>query len=308
MRHRNLRVRPASAAAVLLAAAFEVFLVVCTQLKPVMRVTPWQDDPYHGWISLAVFALPMLLVVVALRAAGPWLPWGRSSTTGRQRDLAKAGLVLTSLVAITALDCWLAVGLGEHHAAWDRRTTWLGVALGVMTAAVPLVAWRCLRDLRTLPRETDADWVGDVLPASVATWVRRHDRAVFLAASVVAATAIIGALVVGERWTDPLLIGWALAVEITCYYAFCVVTNAVLGFVERPVRDRRTERAVVIGSLAFQVSVAFHGQLEPLLGIGSPDGVPRLVEVTAGPAVLVFALALAVVWLRPVREPARPAR
>jgi hypothetical protein len=308
MRDRHLRVRPAFAAAVSLAAAFEVFLVVCTQIKPVMKATPWRDDPYHAWISLVVFALPMLLTVVALRCIGPWLPWGRSSSRGRRRDLAKAGVVLTALVAVTAVDCWVAVGLGEHRAAWDRRTTWLLAALAVMSAATPVVAWLGLRDLRTLPRETDADWVGDVLPAPVAVWVRRHDRAVFLTASAVAATAIIGALAIGERWTDPLLIGWALAVEITCYYAFCVVTNALLGFVERPVRDRRVEHAVVIGSLALQVAVAFHGQLEPLIGVGSPNGVPRLVEATFGPAVLVFASALAVVWLRPDPERARPAR
>jgi hypothetical protein len=124
---------------------------------------------------------------------------------------------------------------------------------------------------------------------------------------VVAAGAIIGALAYGERWTDPLLIGWAFAVEVTCYYAFCVLTNAVLGFVDRPARDQRVERAVVIGSLAFQAAVAFHGQLEPLVGSGSPDGVPRLIEVTVGPGLLVFGLSYVALRLRP-GVPARPAR
>jgi hypothetical protein len=286
----------------------EAFLLLVTQDKAVMAVTPWQDDPFHAWISLVVFALPALIGVTALRAAGAWLPWGRRGVgAGRPRDLTKAGLVMTAFVGATALDCWLSVVLGQHRDAWDARTAWLLVALGAVSSAAPLVAWLGVRDLRALPAVRDGDWVGDVLPAALAAWVRRHDVGVFLAASVVAAVGIVGGLAYGERWTDPLLIGWALVVEVTCYYAFCVLTNAVLGFVDRPPRDRRTERSVVVGSLVLQAAVAMHGQLEPLLGVGSPDGVPRLVQVTVGPGLLAFALALAVTSARRAR-PARPAR
>jgi hypothetical protein len=307
MRHMTTGLSRSFVSAVALATAFEVFLVLCTQDRSMVVRTPWQDDPYHAWISLAVFALPMLLVVAVLRVASAWLPWGRSSSGGRRHDLARAGLVLVAFVGATAIDCWVAVVLREHRSAWDGTTTWLLAALGAMSVATPVVAHLGVRDLRALPREPDADWVGDVLPVRAATWVRRHDRAVFLTASVVAAIAITGALAYGERWTDPLLIGWALAVEVTCYYAFCVVTNALLGFVDRPDRDRRTERAVVTGSLALQAAVAFHGQLEPLVGVGSPDGVPRLVEVTIGPGLVVFVVMLVVLRLRPAAR-ARPAR
>lgn len=299
--------RPAVLAPVALAIAFETFLVLVTQDRGVMAVTPWRDDPFHAWISLVVFALPMLLVVIGLRFASAWLPWAGSGSSGRRHDLVKAGLVLDAFVAATLLDCWLSVGLGEHRTEWDGRTTWLLVALAMMTAAAPATVWLGVRDLRELPRERDSDWVGDVLPARLAAWVRRHDGAVFLTASVVAAVAIVGALGVGERWTDPLLVAWALAVEITCYYAFCVLSNAVLGFVDRPERDRRAERAVIFGSLALQATVAMHGQLEPLVGFGSPDGVGRLVQVTLGPAVLVFLVALAGGRLR-TASGARPAR
>jgi hypothetical protein len=307
MRENHRRIRLAFACSVALATAFEVFLLLGTQVKGVMAVTPWQDDPYHAWISLVVFALPMLLVVVALRYAGAWLPWGRSSASGRQRDLAKAGVVLVTFVGATALDCWLSVLLGEHRSSWDARTTWMLIALGVMSAWAPVALWLGLRDLRILPREPDADWVGDVMPAPLAAWVRRHDRIVFLTASVVAAVVIIGTLAYGERWTDPLLIGWGLAVEITCYYAFCVITNAVLGFIDRPDRDGCIERAFVLASVALQAAVAMHGQLEPLVGTGAADGVGRLVEVTVAPGLVVFGVAFEVLRLRPA-TPARPAR
>jgi hypothetical protein len=290
-----------------LAVVAEAFLVLCTQDEGIAQVTPWQDDPFHAWISLVVFALPMLLVVVAVRSVDPWIPWGRSGGGGRRRDLVKAGLLLTAFVAATAADCWVSVVLQRHRSAWDGHTTALMVWLAVITVAVPLVALAGHRELSPMSHERDADWVGDVLPAPLATWVRRHDREVFLGASVIAAGVIIGTLAYGERWTDPVLIAWAYAVEVTCYYAFCVLTNAVLGFLDRPDRDRRVERAVVIGSLAFQAATAFHGQLEPLAGIGSPDGVPRLVEVTVGPGLLVFGLSYVALRLRP-GAPARPAR
>lgn len=300
--------RSSVVASVVLAAVCEVFLVLCTQDKGLMAVTPWQDDPFHAWVSLVVFALPMLLVVIALRAVAAWLPWGRSTPTGRQRDLVKAGLVLTAFVAATVLDCWISVVLGLHRPVWDTRTMWLLAALAVLTVASPVVTRLGIRDLRARPRERGVDWVTDVLPERLAAGVRRHDVAVFLSASVLAAVVIIGALAYGERWSDPLLISWALAVEITCYYTFCVLTNAVLGFIQRPDRDRRTEHAVVVGSLAFQAAVAMHGQLEPLVGFGSPDGVGRLVQVTFGPAVLVFVVALALIRLAPGLRPASPAR
>jgi predicted outer membrane lipoprotein len=300
--------RPLVASSIL-TLLFEVFLVVGIQDKALLVVTPWQDDPFHTWVSLALFALPMLLTVTAVRMAGPWLPWGRSGAAGRRRDLVRAGLVMTAFDATTALVCWLAVLLRADHALWTGRTTWLVGALALLTVPVPIVAWTGLRCLRRLPVERDADWVGDVLPAALATWVRRNDRLVFLAASVVAAVGIIGALAYGERWTDPLLIGWGLGVEVACYYAFCVLTNAALGFVDRPMRDRRTERAFVVGSLAGLTAVAWHDQLAAWLGL-APLDVGHLVEVTGGAGLLGFVVALAALRIRPGRwsRPARPAR
>jgi hypothetical protein len=306
--HKPPRPRSSVIPAVALAVVFESFLVLVMQDKELMAVTPWQDDPFHAWLSLVVFAVPMLLTVIGLRRAAVRLPWSRSTPTARQRDLVKAGLVLTAFVAATAADCWLSVALGQHRAIWDVRTAWLLSALAVLTVAAMVVTGLGLRDLRGRPREQEADWVADVLPARMAAWVRRHDRTVFLAASLLAAVAIIGALAYGERWTDPLLISWALSVEVTCYYSFCVLTNAVLGFIDRPARDRRTEHAVVVGSLAFQAAVAMHGQLEPLVGFGSPDGVGRLVQVTVVPALLVFVAALVLPRLLSDLRPASPAR
>lgn len=299
----------ALASSVVLTVLFELFLVLGIQDKRLMAATPWQDDPFHTWVSLALFAVPMLLSVTALRMAGPWLPWGHSGSVGRRRDLVRAGLVLTAFNGGTALVCWLAVLLRADRSLWNGTTSWLVLVLALLTFPLPVVAWLGVRSLHDLPVERDADWVGDVLPSRLAAWVRRHDRTVFLGASLIAAVGIIGALAYGERWTDPLLIGWGLAVEVTCYYAFCVLTNAVLGFVDRPARDRRTERAVVVGSLSALAAVAWHDQLASWLGM-APLDVVGLVELTGGAGLLGFLLAFAVLRVTPwaSSRPARPAR
>jgi hypothetical protein len=304
-----LSVARALAPSVVLAVLFEVFLVVGIQDKRLMAAAPWQDDPFHTWVSLALFAVPMLLTVTALRTSGPRLPWGHSGTVGRRRDLVRAGLVLTAFNGATTLVCWLAVLLRADRSLWNGSTAWLILVLGVLTAPVSVVAWLGVRSLHGLPVERDADWVGDVLPSRLAAWVRRHDRTVFLGASLIAAVGIIGALAYGERWTDPLLIGWGLAVEVTCYYAFCVLTNAVLGFVDRPARERRTEWAVVVGSLSVMAGVAWHDELASWLGM-APLDVVGLVELTGGVGLLGFLVALVVLRLRPwgSSRPARPAR
>jgi peptidoglycan/LPS O-acetylase OafA/YrhL len=96
--------------------------------------------------------------------------------------------------------------------------------------------------------------------------VRRHALAVFALASALAAAGIVGAMAVGEHWTDPGLIAWVLAVEFTSHLAFCLIANAVAGFVARPERPwprRAGEASVVAGCVAIQLAVAFRDALWP---------------------------------------------
>jgi hypothetical protein len=297
--------------AFVLGAVCEAFLLAGFADHAWEAAAPWQDDPFHTWVSFAVFALPALFAVSALRALGGWLPWGRTESAGRRRDLAKAGLVVAAFCAVTAAVCWLAVAVGAERARWVSTTTWWLVSLVVLTLPLPAVALAGRRALADDPHpegaERRADWVGDVLPAPAAAWVRRHDRAVFLVASVVAAVGIVVPLAYGERWTDPLLIGWALVVEVGCYYAFCVLTNAVLGFVDRPQRSDRVERATVLAGVVVVVAVAFHDQIAEVVGLAPLGSAGGLAEVTLGPGALAFACALAAGRIRPA-TPARPAR
>ena len=106
---------------------------------------------------------------------------------------------------------------------------------------------------------------------------------VFIMVSVLAAAGITGSEAIGEHWTDPLLIAWMLVVETTSYLAFCVISNAVAGFIARPARTRPRrviETSVVAGCVAIQLATAFRDALWP--GPRPLTSVPALVALTLG--------------------------
>jgi hypothetical protein len=107
---------------------------------------------------------------------------------------------------------------------------------------------------------------------------------VFLVLSVLAAAAITGAQAIGERLTDPLFIAWMLMAETAANLAFCVISNAVAGFIARPPRARPrriAETSVVAGCIAILVAIAFHDALWSVLGTG-PLTPPALAALTLG--------------------------
>jgi hypothetical protein len=137
---------------------------------------------------------------------------------------------------------------------------------------------------------------------------------VFAAASLLASAGVIGALAVGERWTSPLLIGWAVVAEFTAFLAFCLVANAAAGFIARPPRTRArraAESGAVAGGAAVQAAIAFHDPLWHLMR-GSPlTSVPGLAVLTLSPGAVAALAAAGFVLLRadprPASEPGPPA-
>jgi hypothetical protein len=108
---------------------------------------------------------------------------------------------------------------------------------------------------------------------------------VFVTLSTLTAATVTGSQAIGERWTDPLLIAWFLVVAATSHLAFCVISNAVAGFVARPPRTRArraAEASVVAGCVAISAATAFRDALWPVFGTGSPTSVPALASLTLG--------------------------
>lgn len=289
----------ASAAAVLaglgVAAAFEVTALPETQDKAVLAASPWRADPYHTAVSLAVFAVAVLASATALRLLARRAPDGRD----RARQLVRAAGTSTAAVAVALAFEWAAVVGGPPASQWGTSVAVQvgGVAaVSVLTAAATPLLVRARRQRGWSGRWRD-DWLGDAVflcrrisvlrrwvGPRAAAWTRRRALTVFLALSLLAAAAVTGAQAVGERVTDPLLIAWMLTAETAANLAFCVISNAVAGFVARPPRTRArrvAETSVVAGCLATVLAIAFHDQLWSVLGSG-PLTAAALAALTLG--------------------------
>jgi hypothetical protein len=295
------------------AGLFEALTVSATQFRTVRVVSPWQDDPYNVVVSLAQFTVPMLALVIALRL----LVWRAPGGPDRERQTLRAAATMTALVGLTLAVEWVAVIGGAHASSWDGRTSALIAGLAAASTATVVVTALLVRCRSRAPyARWRHDWLGDVVLVGgripvlrrwatprAAAWVRRRAMTVFVALSVLAAVGIAGSLAVGERWTNPLLIAWALIVVTASDLAFCVIGNAVAGFVARPPRARArrvAETSVVASCVAIQVAVAFHDALGRAIGTGPPTSVPALAVLTLGPG-LVTSLAAAGVLFAAIR-------
>lgn len=277
------------------AGVFEVLTVLETQDKTSWSVSPWRDDPYHTVVLLAEFAVPMLALAIALRLLARRAPGGPD----RSQQTMRAAWVMTVMIGLTLAFEWAAVIDGIPARRWG---TWTSVQVSglvvtsVLTAVVTVLLVRCRRQ-RGSPSRWQHDWLDDVaflcrqIPvlrrwasARAAAWVRRRAMTVFVVVSVLAAAAITGAQTIGERLTDPLFIAWMLIAETAANLAFCVISNAVIGFIARPPRTRPrhiAETSIVAGCLAILVAIAFHNALWSAFGTG-PLTFPALAALTLG--------------------------
>ncbi|WP_369363295.1 hypothetical protein AB5L52_09225 [Streptomyces sp. CG4] len=303
------------------AAVFEAWTVLATQDKTVRAASPWQDDPYDVVVSLTQFTAPMLALVIGLRL----LAWQAPGGADRARQTVRAAGVMTALVGLTLTSEWAAV-VARTPSSFSGWTSVLISGLVVnsvltVAAAVPLVRRRRWPGASRVPRH---DWLDDAVfvcrripvvrrwaGADAVEWVRRRAMTVFVALSALAAAGITGAQAIGEHWTDPLLIAWMLIVVGTCKLAFCVISNAVAGFVARSPRTRLrriAEASVVAGCVAISVATAFRDALWPVFGTGPLTSVPALAALTlgAGPATSVITAAL--LFTRLPQGPSGPRR
>ncbi|MCD9876449.1 hypothetical protein [Streptomyces guryensis] len=278
------------------AGVFEALTLLATQDKAVRAASPWQDDPYDAVVSLAQFTVPMLALVIALRL----LAWRAPGGADRARQTVRAAGAMTTLIGLTVVSEWAAVIARTPAVVAGRWPSVLVsglVACSILTAvsAVLLVRWRRGRGPSGRWRY---DWLGDAvfvcrrIPVlrrwagpDAAVGVRRRAMTVFVTLSMLAAVAVTAAQAVGERWTDPLLIVWFLIVVATSDLAFCVISNAVAGFIARPPRTRRrriAEASVVAGCIAISVATAFRDALWHVFGTGLLTSVPAVAALTLG--------------------------
>ena len=298
------------------AVLFEALTVFAAQDETVRAASPWQEDPYHVLVSLARITVPLLALVIALRL----LVWRAPGGEDRARQATRAAGVMMTLIAATLAFEWAAVIVGAHGWSWNA---WTRVLIGGLAAcSVSTVTGTALLVRHRLPDRPSGrwrhDWLGDgvrlaapipvlrrVARPDTAQWVRRRAMIVFVALSVLAAAAITGSQAVGEHLTDPLLIAWFLTVSTARNLAFCVISNAVAGFVARPRRSparRAAEASVVTGCVASLAATAFRDQVWHAFGARPLTSVPVLVVFTLGTGLAAFAVTAVVLLARARRS------
>jgi hypothetical protein len=233
---------------------------------------------------------------------------------------------MTALAGLTTVCEWVAVAVRAHRSSWNGRTSLLiaGLATQTLSLAVAAVLLARRRRCRGSFAGWQHDWLADVTGACAlipvvrrwptrraADWVRTHAMRVFTATSLLAAAGVTGALAVGERWTNPLLIAWAVTAETAAFLAFCVVSNAAACFIARPPRSPArlaAEAAVVSGGVTVQLTIAFHDPLWHLARGGPLASAADLAVLTLGLGAAAALVAAAFLLWRLRRPPGAPGR
>jgi hypothetical protein len=281
--------------AMLAAGLFELFAVGAKEIRPLGDHAPWMDDPYDVVTSFAMFFLPIVGALSAVRLA--LCRRGEPLPLGRLRDLVHGCLVLLVVAIATAASDWIAVVLGADRGSWSTVTPALVGALGILTAGLAFAALGLISEVRRMPGFNRADpaapdWLADVtaLAARISqrlgplervgtaiiravdrwawVWVRRRPiTAAVLTAAGFAALFDVGSL--REGYSLPLLV-FVLVVAWCGMFAFLVAIGSFLGLVRSSARRqgayRRLLDAALLGCASVPIVLAFRDSLWGLVG------------------------------------------
>jgi hypothetical protein len=299
-----------------LAALFVASAVAAKELPALYVHEPWQDDPYDAVVSFAIFFVPVLAALCALRA--PLCRRKAPLPVRRASDLLRASRVLVAVVLVTLAGDWISVALQAQRSAWSVATV---VALGGL-AAVSVASIAVARELRRafrvpLGAVPGPDWLADAItlaeraaarlgvlrPFALRTvrWIdcqilARIRRYPLTAAGVLslafgAALATSQSVQEGYVASGFLLV---LAVAATSMFAFLAIVGAHLGLTGDARRPAgRVTHAGVAACVSVPITLAFRAAVWSLLGFhGQPGwlGLMLLMLVVAtGAGVVAFA-------------------
>ncbi len=235
--------------------AFTVFAFLTTQVREVRAQSPWQDDPYVTVASYTVFLVPTLVILILIRRwRGP----------RRTFQLLRATQLMTVLVAITVGTDAIAVAVKADHDRWGPRTVgqvWMLLALAVATIVSLVLIAVALRGTEDEP----GDWLDDipVFPRFVRANLLLATTLLSLAGSIV----VIGALAIGEGWTQPLMVAFFVVAYAAGLFAFCLIANSVMRVAAS---ELRLPAAVVGALLGIQAAIALRDSIWVVTGHDGP--------------------------------------
>jgi hypothetical protein len=292
---RRPRIGRAILGAMLAAGMFELFAVGAKEIRPLGDHAPWMDDPYDVVTSFAMFFLPIVGVLSAVRLA--LCRRVEPLPLSRLVDLIHGCVVLLVIAIATASSDWIAVVLGADRRSWSTVTPALVGALGILTAGLAFAAAGLISETRRMPMidRADAagpDWLADATglanrlsqrlgplePVGTAigravdrwawAWVRRRPiTAAVLTAAGFATLFDVGSL--REGHSLPLLV-FVLVVAWCGMFAFLVAIGSYLGLVRSSARRQGTNRrlldAALLGCASVPIVLAFRDSLWGLVG------------------------------------------
>lgn len=307
--------RPAIGRAVglsfLAAVAFVGSAFATKEIRSLYAVAPWRDDPYDLFVSFAIFFVPMILGVNAVRVER----CRRADRLSAQRvsDVVRAFIVIAVVSLSTIGAAWVSVAVGPPTgASLTVQALEFGLVINtILTATATVVLIWVVRDVSRPPDRRE----GDDFLADLAFEARRLARAIqgngaivrFVDASasrlppvvrrnryrtIAALSVLFGASLAAVAALDqdpPVLLVLICCIGSAGMSGFAVLADAYLGLI-RPASPSVTRpRFLVPGSvaaLAVPVAVAYRDDLWWIVGTTADR---------AGPTQLAALLAIATV-------------
>lgn len=265
--------RRAVISSLVLATIFEAALFGSKETPAVYSHAPWLNDPYDAAVSFALFCIPLIVALTAIRLLASWRLPDRGAPE-RLADLLRASGVALVVVALTLGACWAALAAGANRTAWNPATAVQVAVLtlcsaGTIASAVSIRrAGVALRRAATTSRaDAEAngpaprgapDWLGDMTgvgrllaglggpPGRLVTRVldRADGRVIPLVRRHPIGAAAVLASVVGLLVTIPQSLNEGYVPLVAAVF-FCIATSGVFAFAVTAgwyLRVVRTER------------------------------------------------------------------
>ena len=313
----------------LVAMVFFAFAWVTKELPALYVHEPWQDDPYDAVVSLALWCVPLLIALCALRI--PLCRKSRPLPVRRVLDLLRVSRAVIAVVLVTLVVNWVSVATRAHASDWDAWTMALiaGLALVSVLAVAGAVALRRAGRTRLPPSSPpQPDWLADALalaereshvlgpwrPAglralrfldrAVVRRVRLHPVAAAGLGSVALAAALDTPQILLEGY-EPALAALFVTISACSMFAFLVVAGTYLRIVGRePSAPRAVVVALVASAASVPLAASFRGSLWWVLGTtDEAAGLAELAELVLVAAAATGAMTLVVAGaLRSVRR------
>ncbi len=288
------------------AALFEIFTLASKEIPLLYLQTPWANDPYDTTISFAIFFIPTVIGISAIRL---FLCKGNEPLPAvRLADLVRGCRLVLLMVIFTLISNWSSVALQANRSQWGSQTSWLVAVMAVLT----LVIGKAALDIYMVPKLSirsgnhaalESDWISDAVTLfhlessrfgslhKTFTRVRRNPlKSAFVISFIFGAFIALSQARESGIGSISLLF---LFVPTLGMFAFLSMISTYLGLVKShrhlKAKDQRLVDAMVLASAAVPIALAFRNSLWWMVGSNESGGhLAQLSALLVASAITVF--------------------